>query len=230
MLQYNPDYLLKCSSYVGDFRYEGVDYHTSWAKVLGPVRERRNYKDTYILVEMYSAANGDVMREEPGSPAWCAAMDHSRDNAKGWLTQVEYEFSPFAFDQTADSEPDMWIEADLIFQLGMWDANHWPQFPAPIFFEKLVKSMKTYEWHREKKLRESIFFYHWSRDCDLCESEGIKIFTDWFEAADWISGFGESREGPQSLHQVTFDQWRCFNASPMRDRGLEHFEEHGYGH
>lgn len=154
MSQYNPDHLLKCSSYEGDFRYEGVDYHTSWAKVLGPVGERRNYRNTYILVGMYSAANGDVMREEPGSPAWCAAMELSRTDTT-WLTQVEDEFSPFTFRETLDTNSSAWVEADLVFKLGVWDANTWTQFPAPTFFENLVQIMKHYEWHRERKLRDT---------------------------------------------------------------------------
>ena len=232
MSDFNPDYLANCSSYEGDFRYQGANYSTTWAKVLGPVRERRNYKDTFILVDMWLEEDdpaGKDVHPLIGSPPWCAAMELSRTDTT-WLTQEKYELSPFTFRETLDTNPSAWVEADLVFKLGVWDANTWTQFPAPTFFENLVRIMKHYEWHRQKKLRESIFFYHWSRDCDLCESEGIKIFTDWFEAADWISGFGESAEGPQSLSQVTFNQWRKFNAAPMRDRGLEHFEEHGYGH
>ena len=55
----------------------------------------------------------------------------------------------------------------------------------------------------------------------------IKIMTVEIE---WISGFGESAEGPQHLSQMTYEQWRVFQGEPMRDRGLEHFEEYGYGH
>jgi hypothetical protein len=89
---------------------------------------------------------------------------------------------------------------------------------------------KQYEFYRERALRESIFFYYWARDCDLCESEGCQVFHDWHEASEWIQGFYDSAEGPQELHQMTYEQWRVFQASPVRDRALEQFEEYGYGY
>ena len=29
---------------------------------------------------------------------------------------------------------------------------------------------------------------------------------------------------------MTYEQWRVFQASPVRDRALEQFEEYGYGY
>ena len=78
--------------------------------------------------------------------------------------------------------------------------------------------------------RGRVHVLHWSRDCDLCESTRIftiKATIEAFEEA-W-ERCADSAEGPWSLRVVSHRFARDFIPF-SRDRGLEHFEEHGFGH
>jgi len=238
MATLNPDFVAEMSAFGSDFHYKGVHYKTLWTVVQGPVKRRRNYKQDWILVDMWMA---DVPQYDEsvdvGSEPWIAALQETAFDALFDNRIRIGELSAFQFESGYTPEkPWDYIESDLYFELGMmeydpeWDEeDEVPMQARPKFHRRLIETLKAYEYYREKKLRESIFFYHWARDCDLCESEGAEVFRNWYEAAEWIHGFGESAEGPQSLHQMTYEQWRVFVPEQMRDRALEQFEEYGYG-
>ena len=90
------------------------------------------------------------------------------------------------------------------------------------FFERIMHDV-------EREVHEAIYFYSWARDCDLYERDDVHRFRNWYEAAEWITAFGESAEGPQSLHPIDLKQYLLFEQE-TRDRGLEIFEEYGYGY
>ena len=90
------------------------------------------------------------------------------------------------------------------------------------FFEGIMHKI-------EREVHESIYFYSWARDCDLYERDDVHRFRNWYEAAEWITAFGESAEGPQSLSQIDLKEYLLFERE-TRDRGLEIFEEYGYGY
>lgn len=241
MATLNPDFVNLMSAYSADFSFNGVDYKTLWSKVRGPVDKMRDYRNDLILVDMwvddeaYMADAADHSKDiEVGSEPWAAALESITDTD---LQRIRIgELGAFQFGNDYRPEYSWYGAVDqLHFYLSMLD--HDPEIGdegnwmlKPKFHKKLIKLLSDYEYHREKELKQSIFFYYWTRDCDLCEMEGSHVFRDWFEAADWITGFSESLEGPVSLSQMTYEQWRVFQAEPMRDRGLEHFEEYGYGH
>lgn len=81
----------------------------------------------------------------------------------------------------------------------------------------------------ENEVNDAIYFYSWARDCDLAERDDVHKFRNWYEAAEWITAFGESAEGPQYMHPITLKEYLTFERE-TRDRGLEIFEEYGYGH
>jgi len=242
MATLNPDFVSEMSAFGSDFYFDGAHYKTLWTVVQGPVKRRRNYKQDWILVDMWlddeDAAVNSSISVEVGSDPWIAALkDSAFDAFFGDRVRIG-ELGAFQFsDDYRPDAPKQFIEERLYFELCVMDVDtdlakegEAPMQARPQFHAKLIETLKAYEYYREKKLRESIFFYHWSRDCDLCESEGSHRFSNWFDAAEWITGFGESAEGPQTLHQMTYEQWRVFVPERMRDRALEQFEEYGYGY
>ena len=90
------------------------------------------------------------------------------------------------------------------------------------FFERIMHKI-------EREVSDSIYFYSWGRDWDLGERDDVHRFRNWYEAAEWITAFGESAEGPQSLRQINLEEYLMFERE-TRDRGLEIFEEYGYGY
>jgi len=235
MAQLGRDFVLQLSGFGADFEFNGNHYKTLWTAVRGPVCKRRNYKQDWIMIDMWpvNEKTGNQIGGEVavGSDAWTAALESQNDHDAFFGTRIRIgELGVFQFaDDYKPSLPRFMVEEQLLRFLEQLELK--PEWHAdPIWHEMFMDVYKQYEFYRERSLKESIFFYHWSRDCDLCESEGVEVFSDWFEAAEWINCFGESAEGPQSLHQMTYEQWRVFTPEPMRDRGLEHFEEYGYGH
>ena len=234
MAQLGQDFVSHMSAFSADFEFQGSRYKTIWTNVRGPVRERRNYKQDWIMVDMWlddeDAAVNTAPSVEVGSDAWTAALESKNDHDAlfGDIVRIgELGMFQFADDYRPDY-PQHMVEEQLFRYLEQLERK--PEMHAnDVWHELFMDIYKQYEFYRERNLKESIFFYHWSRDCDLCESEGVEVFSNWFEAAEWIHGFGESAEGPQSLHQMTYEQWRVFDPAPVRDRGLEHFEEYGYG-
>jgi len=242
MATLNPDFVSEMSAFGSDFDFNGNHYKTLWTVVQGPVKRRRDYKQDWILVDMWQVdESGDQILDgdcDVGSEPWIAALQETAFDALFGNRIRIGELGAFQFDSGyVPEKPWDYIEQDLYFELGMMDFDpeldkegELPLQARPKFHRRLINTLKAYEYYREKTLRESIFFYYWSRDCDLCESEGSHKFRDWYSAAEWIHGFGESAEGPQSLHQMTYEQWRVFQPERMRDRGLEQFEEYGYGY
>ena len=235
MAQLGRDFVSQLSSFQCDFYFDGADYQTLWAKVRGPIAERRNYKDDWILIDMWLDDEGAAVNTAPsvavGSDPWSAVLDSmDQFNAVGREIIRIGELGVFQF--ADDYKPDLpyyMVQEQLFGFLKQLDRK--PEYHAnDVWHDMFMEVYKQYEYYREKRLRESIFFYHWSRDCDLCESEGIEVFEDWYDAAEWIKGFGDNAEGPQTLEKVSYEFWQTFNPSPVRDRGLEHFEEDGYGH
>ena len=235
MAQLGQDFVSQMSGFGADFYYDGANYRTLWTNVRGPVRERRRYKQDWIMVDMWLDDEDAAVNTAPsvavGSDAWTAALEQNTafDALFGQRIRIgELGVFQFADDYRPDY-PQHIVEEQLFRYLEQLERK--PEWHAdPVWHEMSMDVYKQYEFYREQALRNSIFFYHWSRDCDLCESEGVEVFSNWFEAAEWINCFGESAEGPQSLHQMTYVQWRVFDPAPVRDRGLEHFEEYGYGH
>ena len=234
MAQLGQDFVSHLSAFSADFEVRGSRYKTIWSNVRGPVSKRRNYKQDWILCDMYSVdeSNEQIGGEVPvGSDPWTAALEQNTafDALFGQVVRIgELGMFQFADDYRPDY-PQHMVEDQLFRYLEQLERK--PEWHAnDVWHEMFMDIYKQYEFYREQELRNSIFFCHWSRDCDLCESEGIQVFRNWFEAAEWIHGFGESAEGPQHLEQVTYEFWRTFNPAPVRDRALEQFEEYGYGH
>lgn len=233
MAQLGRDFVLQLSAFGADFEFGGNLYKTLWTKVRGPVCKRRNFKQDWIMIDMWPVNEaGEQIGGEVavGSDSWIAALEANTAFDALFGQQIRIgELGAFQFgDDYRPDYPQHMVEDQLFRYLEQLERK--PEYhSSEVWHEMFIDIYKQYEFYREQELRNSIFFYHWSRDCDLCESEGVEVFSDWFEAAEWIHGFGESAEGPQSLHQMTYEQWRVFDPAPMRDRGLEHFEEYGYG-
>ena len=234
MAQLGRDFVLQLSAFGADFEFNGNHYKTLWTNVRGPVRKRRDYKQDWIMVDMWLEDEDAAVNTAPsvavGSDAWTAALEANTAHDALFGNRVRIgELGAFQFDD--DYRPDYpqhIIEEQMLRYLEQFERK--PEYHGnDVWHEMFIDIYKQYEFYREHELRNSIFFYHWSRDCDLCESEGVEVFSNWFEAAEWINCFGESAEGPQSLHQMTYEQWQVFDPAPVRDRGLEQFEERGYG-
>jgi hypothetical protein len=75
MATLNPNFVAEMSAFGSDFHYEGVHYKTLWTVVQGPVKRRRDYKQDWILVDMWRADvpqyDGSV---DVGSDPWIAAL------------------------------------------------------------------------------------------------------------------------------------------------------------
>jgi len=226
MAQLNPSFVSEMSAYGADFEFQGSRYKVIWSTIRGPVHDRRNYKQDWILSDMWEVDEsgsqidgGDV---PVGSDPWTAALEQKTDHDAffGQIIRIG-ELGMFRFED--DYRPEMpyyMVQEQLLNYLKQLDRK--PEYHASdVWHEMFMEVYKQYEYYREKRLRESIFFYHWSRDCDLCESEGIEVFDDWYDAASWIKGFDESAEGPQTLEKVSYEFWRTFHASPARDRVAE---------
>lgn len=218
MAQLGQDFVLNLSAFGADFEFQGSRYQTIWSKIRGPVAERRNYKHDWVMVDMWldDELGGDV---PVGSDPWTAALESKDDLVMDLIRIGELGVFQFA-DGYKPEMPRHFVEEQLFRYLEQLDRK--PDWNAhDVWYEMFMDIYKQYEFYREQSLRNSIFFYHWSRDCDLCESEGVEVFRDWYEAAEWIQCFGESAEGPQTLEQVTYEFWRTFNPSPVRDRVAE---------
>jgi hypothetical protein len=227
MAQLGRDFVSHLSAFSADFEFRGKNYKTIWTKVRGPVAERRNYKQDWILCDMYLDDDPLALVNceesvEVGSDPWTAALEANTafDAFFGDIVRIG-ELGMFRFEE--DYKPDMpyYMVQEQLFRF-IQQLERKPEYHAnDVWHEMFMEVYKQYEFYRETRLRESIFFYHWSRDCDLCESEGIEVFDDWYDAAEWIKGFGDNAEGPQSLEKVSYEQWRVFNPSPVRDRVAE---------
>jgi hypothetical protein len=234
MAQLGRDFVLQLSGFGADFEFNGNHYKTLWTAVRGPVRERRNYKQDWIMVDMWPVNEaGEQIGGEVavGSGPWSAALEDNNDHGAFFGTRIRIgELGVFQFADDYKPEMPQHMVEDQLFRL-LEQLERKPEYHFnDVWHEMFVEVYKQYEFYREQTLRNSIYFYHWARDCDLCESEGVEVFSNWFEAAEWIHSFGESAEGPQSLHQMTYEQWRVFSPEPVRDRALEQFEEYGYGY
>ena len=225
MAQLNPDFVSQMSAFGADFEFQGSRYKIIWSNIRGPVHERRNYKQDWILSDMYpiddsgAQIDGDV---SVGSAPWKAALRAKEDFHACSPDIVRIgELGMFQFaDDYRPELPYYMVQEQLFGFLKQLERK--PEYHASdVWHEMFMEVYKQYEYYREKRLRESIFFYHWSRDCDLCESEGIEVFDDWYDAASWIKGFDESAEGPQTLEKVSYEFWQTFSASPVRDRVAE---------
>jgi hypothetical protein len=234
MAQLGQDFVLQLSGFGADFYYDGANYRTLWTNVRGPVRERRSYKQDWIMVDMWLDDEDAAVNTAPsvavGSDAWTAALESKNDHDALFGQRVrigELGVFQFADDYRPELPRDM-VEEQLFRYLEQLERK--PEWHAdPVWHEMFMEVYKQYEYYREQTLRNSIYFYHWSRDCDLCESEGIQVFDGWYTASQWITSFYDWAEGPQTLQQVTYEDWRVFDPAPVRDRALEQFEEYGYG-
>jgi len=226
MAQLNPDFVSQMSAFGADFEFQGSRYKIIWSTIRGPVRERRNYKQDWILSDMWEVDEsgsqidgGDVA---VGSGPWTAALEAKTDHDAffGDIIRIG-ELGMFQFADDYRPELPRYMVEEQVFRF-MEQLERKPEYHAnDVWHEMFMEVYKQYEFYRERSLKESIFFYHWSRDCDLCESEGIEVFEDWYDAASWIKGFDESAEGPQTLEKVSYEFWQAFNASPVRDRVAE---------
>jgi len=225
MAQLGQDFVSHMSAFKALIDIQDRPHLTIWSKVRGPVAKRRNYKDDWILVDVLDYV--EEVSEEFSFDTWTMVLA-SQDDLAMDLTRIG-ELGVFQFaDDYRPEMPQHMVEERLFQYLEQLDRK--PDWHAePVWHEMFMDIYKQYEFYREQALRNSIFFYYWLRDCDLCESEGVQVFRDWFEAAEWIHGFGESAEGPQHLEQVAYEYWQTFNPVPKRDRALEQFEEYGYG-
>ncbi|OCP68236.1 hypothetical protein [Vibrio parahaemolyticus] len=71
------------------------------------------------------------------------------------------------------------------------------------------------------KLTGEVFYYLWSRDCDLCESECIERFDNDYEAQLCIDRFYDNAEGPAVVQRATKQDYETFGVPSVYDRAAE---------
>src|SRR6056300_546912 len=110
MTQLNPDFVLKMSAYGADFEFQGSRFKIIWSTIRGPVRKRRDYKQDWILSDMWEVdesgsqiEGGDVA---VGSEPWTAALEQktAHDALFGQIIRIG-ELGMFQF--ADDYRPDM---------------------------------------------------------------------------------------------------------------------------
>jgi type I site-specific restriction endonuclease len=67
------------------------------------------------------------------------------------------------------------------------------------------------------------YYKFWSRDCDLCESTRVYTFPSKYHADDFEDEQYEWAEGPQSMEEVSKQEYMEFQPS-FRDRVMEAYE------
>jgi len=90
-------------------------------------------------------------------------------------------------------------------------------------FDEMFRQVER-EFHEN-----SVYFYFWSRDCDQVEVAQVLRFENWYEASQSIISHYDDAEGPCHACITDFNHF-LIDKRVERDRGLEHFEEYGYGH
>jgi len=90
-------------------------------------------------------------------------------------------------------------------------------------FDDMIKQVER-DFHEN-----SVYFHFWSRDCDQVEVAQVYRFDNWYEASQYIVSFYDDAEGPCHACITDFNHF-LIDKRVERDRGLEHFEEYGYGH
>jgi hypothetical protein len=85
MASLNPSFVAELSAFGSDFEFQGSRYKTIWSVIRGPVRKRRNYKQDWILCDMWAVDEfgaqvdgGDVA---VGSEPWTAAVEDTAFDA-----------------------------------------------------------------------------------------------------------------------------------------------------
>ena len=227
------------------YKHGGKEYCTIWSKVLGPVRKRMrpsNIIPSPILIDMWPVTrneHGELNKSvcefvDVGEDPWCAAVEAGpvvetiipMDELTVFIYPDDYapkveRLRPskiYISEATAEEEFYEYLQAictdvePVLYDRRLCD---------PEFHASLLRCFKDYEFFRENNLRESIFFYYWSRDCDQCEVEGAQIFNSWGTAAQWIVDFYSRAEGPANVSPMTYEQWARFSPAPLRDRIAE---------
>ena len=93
----------------------------------------------------------------------------------------------------------------------------------PATLEKLAELFDDMFLEVERLIhQDGVYFYHKSRDCDQCESDGMHRFDSWYEAAQWITSFYEGLEGPGHVMQVTLNAYLTFEPT-TRDYRAEQY-------
>ena len=90
-------------------------------------------------------------------------------------------------------------------------------------FDEMFKQVER-DFHED-----SVYFHFWSRDCDQVEVSRVIRFKNWYDASQSIISHYDGAEGPCSAFITDFNHFLIHDRTE-RDRGLEHFEEYGYGH
>lgn len=68
-----------------------------------------------------------------------------------------------------------------------------------------------------------VYGYYWSRDCDMCESEGIERFPTYWHLSKAREEMGRDAEGPYCLYQVSKKDAMEIESS-FRDRIAESWD------
>ena len=65
--------------------------------------------------------------------------------------------------------------------------------------------------------------YHWGRDCDQCEADGVTAIPATVVAYEnWEARIHDNAEGPTRTEIISFDEYRSF-ASTRRDHRAEQY-------
>ena len=87
------------------------------------------------------------------------------------------------------------------------------------FYYKLQKVMENVRY----VLPGTVYFIHWSRDCDMCEgSRAVRVFNEKAYQA-YIEKAYEWAEGPNTFERIGKEEYENFHGF-TRDRIMEAYE------
>lgn len=72
------------------------------------------------------------------------------------------------------------------------------------------------------RLKDAVFFYFWSRDCDQAESDQAYRFKSWYEASQYIVSFHDGLEGPGHCAPMDLSGYLAFEASFYDHRAAQY--------
>jgi hypothetical protein len=140
------------SAFGSDFLFQGSRYKTIWSVIRGPVRKRRNYKQDWILCDMWavdeSGAQVDGGDVAIGSEPWTAAVEDTAfdafisdririgelgmfqfaDDYKPELSYYDVQDQMFRFVELLERKPDMDIKFHEGLTLRWFETPEWSVF------------------------------------------------------------------------------------------------------
>jgi hypothetical protein len=88
--------------------------------------------------------------------------------------------------------------------------------------ERLKELCSTMYADAIRRLKNAVFFYFWSRDCDQAESDHAYRFSGWYKASEYIQSFYENLEGPGHCEPMDLTGYLAFEASFYDHRAAQY--------